>query len=117
MSEQDVWADSLLGYVEVCPRCVSMTYLTCLIPRYFHEITVNIHDSVPLLYTAKKHHNKRVQGIKLHICQGSTMHKLQPSSYPTYAEGKTKSYLDTLVVMYCRAIIWVVTHYTVPTDV
>jgi hypothetical protein len=35
MSEQDVWADSLLGYVEVCPRCVSMTYLTCLIPQYF----------------------------------------------------------------------------------
>jgi hypothetical protein len=25
------------------------------------------------------------------ICQGSTMHKLQPSSYPKYAEGKTKS--------------------------
>ena len=43
------------------------------------------------LYTAKKYHNKRVQGIKLHICQGSTMHKLQPSSYPKYAEGKTKS--------------------------
>jgi hypothetical protein len=59
------------------------------------KINSPIHDSVPvccpLLYTVKKHHNKRVQGIKLHICQGSTMHKLQPSSYPKYAEGKTKS--------------------------
>jgi hypothetical protein len=57
-----------------------------------HEITVNIHDSV--LCTAKKYHNKRVQGIKLHICQGSTMHKLQPLSYPKYAKGKTKSNIE-----------------------